>query len=354
MIVYMITILSVSITSLFSQYFDREKKTVVLSKIFTILTAIILITVAGLRWRVGTDYWSYARNYTRFVAEVLESIKSFNEPGIKIISFVSSLIYDDYATMFFICSLITVGLTVWTISKYSNSFYLSILMYIFIGSWHGSFNGVRQYLAAAILFAGHRYIIDKKFRSYLFIVLLASSFHISALSMIILYFIPKTRLNFKQIISLILVVVISLFLYNYIFEIINSVFESNRSNTLVVTEYVTNNVNPLRVLVMIAPLIVYLFITPKNKLNIEDNFYINLLYINAAMYIVTAGSTYLARFNIFTTIFITLAFPRLFKGVDKKTTIFVLYIALLLYSLFWSYEILITENLVNFQWIFER
>lgn len=354
MVVYAMTILLVSISAMLSQYFKKKKNNLNISRVFSGLTAVILIVVAGLRWQVGTDYWAYSRNYTRYKNELWDSITSFNEPGINFISYISSLIYDDYATMFFISSLITVGLMVWTNSKYSNSFLVSILLYIFIGAWHGSFNGVRQYLAAAILFAGHRYIIDKQLWKYLFVVILASLFHISALSMIILYFVPKKRLKFKQIISLLVVIVMSIFLYDFIFEIINSVFESNRSSTLVVTDYVTNNVNPLRILVMIAPIILYLFITPKKTLNREDNFYINLLYVNATMYIITAGSTYLARFNIFTTVFLVLSIPRLFKGVDKKTTTFILYITMILYFLFWTYEISLTENVYNFQWIFER
>ena len=40
------------------------------------------------------------------------------------------------------------------------------MLYIFIGAWHGSFNGMRQYLAAAILFSGHRFIKERKFKEY--------------------------------------------------------------------------------------------------------------------------------------------------------------------------------------------
>ena len=54
-------------------------------------------------------------------------------------------------------SLITVGLVTYTIAKESNYYLISILMYIFLGSWHESFNSVRQSAAAQIfVFGGHR------------------------------------------------------------------------------------------------------------------------------------------------------------------------------------------------------
>lgn len=330
-----------------------EKK--IINKYFFLLIMIILISVAGLRWRVGTDYIAYAMGYKGNIENLVNSIIKFNEPGINIISFISSLIYNDYATMFFISSILTVGLSVWTIYKYSDYFSISILLYIFAGAWHGSFNGVRQYLACAVLFAGHRYIIKKEFMKYLMIVLLASTFHISALAMIVLYFVPIKQLNKKDIIFLIVLIVLGLSTYDLIIEIANNVLISNGRNPMPLDEsYLNHQVSILRIGAMVAPSILYVVINHKDKLSLEDNFYINMLFINAAVYIITMNSAYFARFSIYTNIYVALSFPRIFKGVDKKLSILIIYIALILYAVFWGYEIMITPNLRNFQWIFER
>ena len=333
--------------------FLKEKKTY--SYYFGLLTIIILILVAGLRWRVGTDYWTYARNYSEYADNWWQSLLNYSEPGIRTLAALSSFIYDDSATMFFIASLITVGLSVWTMFKYSNTFSLSILLYIFVGAWHGSFNGVRQYLACAILFAGHRYIIKREFRKYFLIVFLASTFHISALSMIVLYFVPRRQLKHKDIILLGIFIILGLSLYDPALELVNNVLmNSNRNPLSTENSYLTQQVSILRIGVMVAPTILYLIINPKDKLRLEDNFYINMLFINASVYIITMNSAYFARFAIYTNIYIALGFPKIFKGVDKKLSLFIIYIALILYAAFWSYEIMITPNLRNFQWIFER
>ncbi|MGH2079317.1 EpsG family protein [Aerococcus urinaeequi] len=361
MAVYVSTIVLVLIFSTIAEYSQNNKKDrnlkerKLFSYYFGMLTAVCLILVAGLRWRVGTDYWNYARLYSDFAQNWWNSLVTFNEPGIRIIAALSSSIHHDSSTMFFIASLITVSLSVWTMFKYSNTFSLSILLYIFVGAWHGSFNGVRQYLACAILFAGHRYIIKREFRKYFLIVFLASTFHISALSMIVLYFVPRRQLKHKDIILLGIFIILGLSLYDPALELVSNVLmNSNRNPLSTENSYVTQQVSILRIGVMVAPTILYLIINPKDKLRLEDNFYINMLFINASVYIITMNSAYFARFAIYTNIYIALGFPKIFKGVDKKLSLFIIYIALILYAAFWSYEIMITDNLRNYQWIFWR
>lgn len=320
-----------------------------------LLTAIILIFVAGFRWRVGTDYWTYSSLYSTYKTEVLTSIKTFDEPGIRVVSYVSSLIYDDYAMMFLISSIITIGLFVWTYYRYSDAFFISILLYIFGHGWTGSFNGVRQYIASAILFSGHKYILEKKIWKYLLIVFLASLFHISAAPMILLYFVPQANINKKRIIILLIMTIILFFSYDAIFQVINEVFISLGRETIVGNgAYSTQNINPLRILVMIAPAFLYYFITPKSRLNSKDFFYINMIIINATIFLISINSAYLARFALYTTPYIPIGFPIIFKGVNKKITLNILYFSLVLYLFYWGYDVMITPNLRNFQWIFER
>lgn len=361
MAVYIPTIMIVIVFSAIVDYARKNNGNFILTRkkitsiYFGMLTAVSLILVAGLRWQVGTDYGSYARNYSTYVQELWASLINFNEPGIKIISMISSIVYNDYSTMFFISSLITIGLSVWTIYKYSDYFSLSIILYIFIGSWHGSFNGVRQYLACAVLFAGHRYIIERKLWKYLLIVFLASTFHVSALAMISLYYVPIRQLGKKDFIFLTALIVLGLTIYNPIIEIASNILVANGRNPILMdSTYVNQQVSILRVLVMIAPIILYLVTTYNKGLNKEDYFYINMLFINATIYMMTMNSAYLARFTIYTNIYVVLGFPKMFKRVDKKLSILILFIALILYALFWGYEIRITPNLRNFQWIFER
>lgn len=354
MAVYLGTIILVGFFSLMVDYYrSHENYSKILSSIFIFLTTIVLIFVAGFRWYVGTDYGNYVNLYPSYKENLWSSILNFNEPGIRIIANTAQLIYDDYSMFFLIASIITIGLIVRTIAKYSKNFFLSIFIYIFIGAWHGSFNVVRQYIACAILFSGHKYIIERKFYKYLIIVIISSAFHISALPMIALYFIPQTKITLKRVILWALSTVFILISYDFFLEIINN-FLVLQNRSLIIDSYVTEEVSILRVMVMFAPLILYYFITRKKLLEQNDHFYINLLFFNAVLYIATINSAYLARFAIYTNIYTTLAFPRLFIGVDKKLKIIIQYAAILLYSLYWFADIQKTQSLFIFNWIFER
>lgn len=362
MSVYYFTIFFIIITSNLARITSNKyvyingKLKKIYNKFFIIMTSMILTIVAGLRWRVGTDYWQYTRNYRRLYSTISWSeLKILDEPGIIIIAKVSKLIYDDPATMFFLASVLTIGLFTIIISKYSNSYTFSMLLFIFTGVWHGTFNGVRQYISAAIIFAGHKFIIEKDFYKYFFIIILASLFHISALSMLVLYFIPIKKLNLKNILFLSLLVIIIIYFYDYIFNILSLIKERN----LYMGSYAQREINNIRVLTMFAPVLFYYFFIKKSCLKYQDFFYINILIVNAAVWLAVSNSAYLARFAIYTNVFTCLALPKLLNvkllNFDNKKLLFYLKaVVLFSYSIFWYIEVISSPDLKNFMWIFEK
>ena len=78
--------------------------------------------------------------------------------------------------MFAVVAAITYIYIVKTLYVYGRPFELS--MFLFIGMFHyyASFNGIRQYMAAAILFWAVRYLIDGKLVRYMIVVLICSLF----------------------------------------------------------------------------------------------------------------------------------------------------------------------------------
>lgn len=320
------------------------------NNVFVFCVAAILICVSGFRWWVGTDYGGYARAYSIRATLAWDSIFSFNEPGLNIIAKVASIIYNDYVTMFFIAAVITIGLSVITISKYSDMFTYSILLYIFMGCWHSSFNAVRQWLACAILFAGYRLMIERKFWRYLLVVLVASAFHTTALIMLFVYFLAMKKISIINIAFVLVGTIVMLFSYDFVFNVIGLY----KGHELEMAEYMTNSVNIFRVLVTYAPLVLCLFFTRKKVLTTEETFYINILIVNAALMTATLNSAYLARIGIFTNIYSILAFPKLLKTENKRTTQFLKWGIVALYSVFWFIEVSGSRDLNNFRWIFNR
>lgn len=318
--------------------------------VYASVIALILIFTSGFRLGVGTDYWSYAAGYAGRAARVWEDIKRFNEPGLGIINKLAGSIYDHYISMFVAAAFITIGLNVKTISKYTEDFTLSIMLYIFIGAWHGSFNGVRQYLAATVLFAGHRLIFEKKFLKYCLVVLLAMSFHATAIIMLPFYFIVNRKIN----IGTILIILIGATIIRYSYDPLFSLMGLLRGKELGDYEYMQTSVKVFRVLVAFAPLALTLLISKKRRDFPENTFYINLLIVNAALMFSASGSAYLARIGIYTEIYATLAFPMLLKEMRKINADLIKAAILGFYAIFWYVEVSTRISLNNFVWFFER
>ena len=175
----------------------------------------ILALVAGLRYNVGTDYYNYYTGYYYFKTA---SLQLNDEPGIKIIAKLASLLYDDPGMMMFLAAVITVVLMTVTIVRNSEMGWISIMLYIFLCCWHGCFNGVRQYLAAAVLFAGHCFIKKRKLVYWCIVVFIASMFHITAVVGLIFYFFPQIKISLKQVVLSVTLIYIGTRAYDFWFH----------------------------------------------------------------------------------------------------------------------------------------
>ena len=247
-------------------------------------------------------------------------------------------------------ALVTVGIFVFAIVKRAENFSLSIMLFILTGVFTGMFNGVRQYLATAILFAGHGFIIDKKPIKWLLVVLLASTFHITSILMFFVYFICNLKCSWTLVIMYLTLAFILLFTYEPLFELIG-VLKQDEVN--INDAYMSGSVNILRVAVQCVPLVLLLFLN-KDKLNEdkEARFLFNICLLNAAIAIAAMNSPYLSRFWIYTSCFQILMYPKIFNKMGKEDRdLFILFL-LFFYILFWLYEIANSSALNNFNWIF--
>ncbi|MCW2782060.1 MAG: hypothetical protein JWR35_2509 [Marmoricola sp.] len=318
--------------------------------IFAVLAGLVLTFVAAFRWRVGTDYDTYALVYDRYKSVPWSDLRPLREPGINVIAKIGQFINDDYASMFAVAAVITVGLTVRTIYRNSTAFALSIALYILTSTWQGSFNGIRQYVACAILFAGHRYILERKFRKYLLVVLVASLFHISAIVMVLLYWVPRARLGIGRVVILLGLTVAAGAAYRYAGDIIDAIKQGDQSTG----SYFARHVSRLRIVAAFGPSVFYALFTRKDRLDEAGFFYANVLFVNAAILLASSGSAYLARFAIYTGVYSALAIPRLFNMEDRRFVALATVVTVAIFGVFWYFDTTSTPSLENFHWINQR
>lgn len=315
-----------------------------------ILLSAVLILASGLRFWVGTDYGAYYRWYISDWSKILDGLIHYREGGFSLLSKLSRLIWDDGQSVIFLSAVITVGLYCWTIYEYSPVYIVSILLYLFMGNWQGSFNGVRQYLAAAILFAGHRFILDRKLWKYCLIVFAAGMFHASALVMILPYFVFNHKPNITQLVILMIGAAVIRFSYDIVFQLIGGY----KGTVMDMRDtYMTNDVNIFRILVAFIPVAIYILFCNKENHSQEQDFYINVMFFNAFAMAAGMGSTYLARIGIYTNAAVSIGYVHLFRLIDdEKTKKIVVFAILTIYFLYWLYSIQ-ASGISNFRWIFE-
>ena len=322
-------------------------------KVLLAISVGVLIFTGGLRYHIGTDFGAYYNGLETYGSALKDSLKKLDEPGLPIIASVVKLFTNDGAYFIFVCFMLTMILFAVPTLKYTDSYLFVMALFIFTGTWHGPFNGVRQFLAAAILFAGHRLILERKFWKYLLVVLLATLVHKSAAIGIVFYFLFANRLNIRNVIILLLGMVLVSRHYEELFQLIGFVKETEMS--IDQYSYYSTSVNIFRVLVSCAPAVYVLILYARKNPDKEKTFYINALLANAAAMLATANSAYLARFNIYTNTFTALALAKLIKFDNNKAQESIIRAGIVvLYGIFWYLQISGSNSLSPFHWVWQR
>ncbi len=284
------------------------------NKLVIFITACILIFFAGGRYKVGADYGQYAANYTAYCSAELDLL---GEPGIRIIAIIAKILYDDYSVMFFLMSCLTVGLCIYGIAKNSPFWAVSIILYIFLGAWHESFNSVRQSAAAAILFAGHRCVTERKLTKWLIVCAAATMFHISAIIFIPFYWMPMKQVNIKKIVLFFIVGILLAFGYDKIWGLIG--FLQGKEH--IVDMYSLKSINIFRIIVAWVPITFYMLFVKPNVGEAEQkemNFYAMLSLTSGAIMLAARNSAYLGRMVIYTDIYNVIFWAYMFVVLFRK------------------------------------
>lgn len=326
-----------------------DKKNFTTYYIFVILCIATLAVVSGLRYYVGTDYNSYYAGYPKWHSEFETRWKNWDEPGLSTIAKLLYPISKDGGAFIFVTAAITITLFVFTIAKNTDTFFFCTTLYICV-CWTGCFNGVRQFLASAILFAGHRLIYDKKFIKFCILVFIASCFHITALIMLPMYFLISKVLDLKKIVFILVSGVAIIYSYDFFFDIVGILKDSETGGAD--TNYAQTEIHPLRVLIAFAPIILYFFLLFQKKgFTGTENFYMGFIFVRAALVFGTANSAYLNRASIYFAPYICLGLSLLVQKFPKSQQFILKGIILILYITVWLY---IDISRVEWHWVFNR
>ncbi len=310
----------------------------------------VLLMVSGLRYMVGTDYAAYRYNYAGYLNG---DISIFAQPVLSLVARVSSLIYNDYSTWFFLMAVLTLVPILITIKNKSTNIGFSLILFILMGPWHTSFNIIKQSAAMAILFTGYSFLLDRRFWMWLLLCLVAALVHVSALFMIPIYFLARPEFSWKHIFFCIALGVVVMLLYEPLFLVMDALKTETGGNISSESEVMTTEVNPLRILVSLAPFVFFLL----KKYDFTDKVFcvlFNMSLVNAVLSVASSQSIYINRIVIYTNIYNIMFYPYLLRPFGKKARLMMYVFIVALYFVFWSYDLYKCSDTVQFRWIFER
>ena len=178
----------------------KNKRLQVGNKIYSPLwiAMLPLVLTTALRYKVGTDYTFYSENQIPIILGLKKpdywQVIDY-EPGFEaLVKFCATILHDE--TWFFpITAIIFMLLVTLYISDLSENQVLSIFILVASCYYNFSFNIIRQTLVTAIFLFSIRFIVRKEPIKYVICILIASTFHKTALVYLLVYFLVNIKIS---------------------------------------------------------------------------------------------------------------------------------------------------------------
>lgn len=309
------------IITFFSSSINSKKRSQGKINCWSVLIFLLLFFVAAFRGDFTTDYIGYEDIYRYNVNRTLSDILSnwsnnYPETGFLVFQYIIKVIFNDKLFVFIFSSALIVYAYIKEINEYFPKHIIPLLLFVDIGTYYSSFNVTRQIMAAAIVALGLKYLYDNKLLQYILMVLIASTFHSSALVMIPMYFVlrAKWKKNIMWITS-ISVIAISALLPYILRWITQYAWEWYNVDSLLASGFnIKNLVGPL----FLSCYPIASSLMRKNTKDFKENIWINGTYIYLALSILGMQVSLITRFASFFSIFAVLAFSKSIYDIKDR------------------------------------
>lgn len=324
MLVYMLNLLVVTISAILADIkFDKTKKRKL--NIWIIVAMASLILVSGFRYKVGTDYGNYIDIH--YLNLQNDNIAFEGEFAIAVIMKLIVLVSKNPQMFFMITSVIINVILVMCLIKYADNFPMSMYLYITTFTYYSTMNGLRQYIAAMIMFLAFKQLMSRNFIKYLCFVILATIFHTSALIFVPIYFIVYRRIDSITNLIIIFIATIAFIFYKDFIEVLFSVLQYSRFGYYEKVFINPDGANILRLAVYILPVVIA-FIGREAGREIAGKKYdviTNLAFIGAIFMLLAIKHKYFARVSMYFEVYYLILIPYIpmvFTERSRKIVVF--------------------------------
>lgn len=293
---------------------------------YAIISMGYIIFWAGLRSGFA-DTATYIENFENWSTGINTAIKAFNSPvkgpGWDFIQiFFKTYVSEDFhwwlATVA-ICSGIPIMLT---LRKKSCDYLFSIFLFITSTTFSWLFNGIRQFLVAAILF-GYYFLLTKRKRlTFICLVLACSLIHTSAMIMLPAVFFIDFK-PFGKLMSIFIILILSTaLLVSPLLDAMDEILQNSIYHNNLEQFEEDDGAHPLRVLLEAVPAILA-FIKRKKIASLHNSFInlcINMSTVSAGLYFIAmlTSGIMIGRLPIYFSLYNLILIPYLINFVYTR------------------------------------
>lgn len=317
-----------------------------------VVTFAVIMFCAGMRTTVGdtTAYIKMFKDYPLFQnAHDVIFDSSAREPGFRLFSIlIKTFISDNYNVWLSIIAVISGICVMIPLYKYSCNFGVSAFLFMASCQFTWMFNGMRQFLVAAIIFSCTGLILKNKALLYIITVFVLSTIHQSALILIPIYFIVKGEpWNKKTILFIICIILAIVFTSEFTGILDDIIKQTDYASSLNEFKNTDDGTNVIRILVESVPIILAFVYRNriKNRLTPIIKLSINMSLVASGLYViskVTRSGILLGRIPIYFSMYNLILLPWLLKNIfEKKEKILIYYITIICYIAFFYYQMFI-------------
>jgi transmembrane protein EpsG len=329
----------VYVLSFFSRYFARPVLGVLPyvkpSKIFVLIVTSVLVAISGLRNTIGDTYF-YMHSYDIF-NDKLNQIGFKSDFGFNYYQYILRQISNDPQILIFTSALITNVLIIIVLYKYSRMFEISLYVYITSGLFMVSMNGLRQFLAASIIFAATKFIFEGNFIKFLLVVLFAATIHSTALVLIPTYFVVRRKAWTKMTLFVLLLGVLMAIAFDQFSSVMFSALSDTKYS--VYSDVAAHGASLMRAIVAAIPLTIAFIGKDKlRELWPKSDYIVNLALLDLVFEILSTKNWIFNRLEIYFGLYQIILISWIIPLFVKKQRKVVYFLILGCYLYFFYYE----------------
>lgn len=290
---------------------------------------------------VGVDLWNYLNKYHAIAARDLSALWSNRvntDIGYGILNKLMALLGVSDRMFIMMMALFTTAPIAWLYIKESDNWMLTISLFIILPIFSMCFSGYRQALAIAVVPLQFYFTKKQNIPGFLLSVLLAYSFHSTALFMLILYPVYHLRIKKIWLLGLVpLMTVLYIFnkqIYSFTAGLLGGKFEE-RYGTV-------SDTGAYTMLILFVLFAVMSFVLPDETIMESEDFGLrNLLLLTVVLQFFAPVNTIAMRLNYYYLVFIPIAVPRmltLHKAQLRKFAVIAEYAMIIVFTGYFLYK----------------